>query len=177
MLGFALALALAASPGPPASARAELEACARRIEELKERHLAGQPVGRELMRLLVRVQELAAELERDRIEPAPLPAAPSPEELRERADAARDDADRMTAGIAALDVRIDDARRAVRAAQASGAIARATLGHVQAAELAAAAQRLHALEAQRLRLATRRAHAEAAADSLEAEAIAAEAAR
>jgi hypothetical protein len=178
MLGLALAFVLAASPGSHASARAELEQCARRIEELKARHLAGQPVGRELVRLLVRAQELAMQLERGRVEPPPLPLAPSPEELRERADAARDDADRLSAAIAELDVRIGDVQQALRAAQSNGAIARATLdGHVRAAELAAAVQRLHELQARRGILATRRAHAEAAASSLEAEANAAEAAR
>jgi hypothetical protein len=176
MLGLALALLLTAAPDP-AVARAELEDCARRIEELKARHLAGQPVGRELVRLLVRAQELAMQLDRARVELPPPPPAPSPEELRERADAARDDADRVAAEIADLDVRIGDLRRALRA-EAEGPIARATLGgHARAAELAAEVERLRALQARRASLAAERAHAEAAAASLEAEARAAEAAR
>jgi hypothetical protein len=177
MLGFTLAVLLAIAPDP-AAARAELDACARRIEELKARHLAGQPVGRELVRLLVRSQELVAQLERARVELPPAPPAPSPEELRERADAARDDADRLAAEIADLDVRIGDGRQALRA-EAEGPIARAGLGggHARAVEHAAAAERLRELQARRAMLATRRAHAEAAAASLEGEANAAEAAR
>jgi hypothetical protein len=173
MIGFALALLLAGVPDP-AAARAELAACAARIEELKGRHLAGEPVGRELVRLLVRSQELAAQLDRAGAALPPAPAAPSPEELRERADAARDDADRLAAEIALLDVKIGDGRRTLRA-EAEGPVARATLGARPIPR--AGSERLRELEAHRAALARRRAHAEAAAAQWEAEARNAEAAR
>jgi hypothetical protein len=79
------------------SARKELDQCAARIEELKARRVAGELARRELERLLVRAQELALELERAHQTVPAAPASPSPEELRELADAARDEADRLAA--------------------------------------------------------------------------------
>jgi len=112
VVGSALLLLLAASEpsssAAPRSARAELEECAARIEELKARHSDGV----ELERLLRRAQALAAEIERTSTYQSPDEAAPSPDELRERADAARDEADRLSSEIALLDVRIEDSRRA-----------------------------------------------------------------
>jgi hypothetical protein len=161
-----LLLALAAAEptdlAEPA-ARAELDACADRIEALKSRREA----GRELDRLLRRAQELAAELERTAAELPAAPAAPAPEELRERADAARDEADRLSAEIAALDVRINDARRG--RGDPDGPIAGAALGApVPRGDPA------RALLAERVALAARRARAVAEATRLEREARAAE---
>jgi DNA repair exonuclease SbcCD ATPase subunit len=179
-----LALLLAGSPdADPADARAELDACAERIEELKARRRAGRAAERELERLLVRAQELALELERTR---AALPAArerdaveraepppPSPEELRERADAARDEADRLAAEIAELDVKLGDARRMARA-ESDPTMARAALGAGSAGDAAA---RVRELQLRRAALAHRRAAAEHAAARLEAAAQAADAER
>lgn len=154
-------------------ARRELEACAARIEALKAQPEAGELARRELDRLLVRAQELAHALERAG-QPVPtLPAAPSPEELRERADAARDEADRLAAEIALLDVKLNDARRQVHA-DADASFARATLG---AAAPSSQLERVRALTIQRAALARRRALAEAAAQRYEADARAAEADR
>ena len=166
-----LALVLAGSPDG-ADARAELDACATRIEALKARRRAGQVTERELERLLVRAQELALELERTRAEiPAASSPPPSPEELRERADAARDEADRLSAEIAELDVKLGDARRIVRA-DSDPTLARAALG--SGAASASAVAHVRELQLQRAQLAERRADAEAAAIRLEAEARAAE---
>jgi hypothetical protein len=113
MLAVALALLLAASP-PADPTRAELDQVAARIEQLKARKLAGEDVTLELERLLVRAQDLVQRIERARrLESAP-PAAeagPSPEELRERADALRDERDRVAMDIRELDTRIDAVRR------------------------------------------------------------------
>jgi DNA repair exonuclease SbcCD ATPase subunit len=166
----ALALLLAATPGPPnfAQAHAELERCAERIEELKSR----QELGRELDRLLQRAQELAAQLERAAEEEPSLavagPLGPTPEELRERADAARDEADRLAAEIAALDVRIQDARR--MRGDPDAPVGTAALGDVPGR----GNDRLRALLAERADFARRRAAAEAEAAQLEADAQAAE---
>lgn len=179
-----LVLLLAGSPdADPADARAELDACAARIEELKARRRAGQAAERELERLLVRAQELALELERARAglpQPAgPLaleraePPPPSPEELRERADAARDEADRLAAEIAELDVKLGDARRMARA-ESDPTMARAALGSGPAGATAARVRELHL---RRAALAHRRAAAEHAAAKFEAAAQAAEAER
>ncbi len=161
-----LALALAGPPDP-ADARAELDACAARIEELKARRRAGQEAERELERLLVRAQELAAELERTRAELPPAAPSPSPEELRERADAARDEADRLSAEIAELDVKLGDARR-----NSDSAMSGAALGVAPASPSALA--RTRELQLRRAELARQRAAAESAAAELEAEARAAE---
>src|SRR5574341_6904 len=97
MLAFALALLLSADPVVD-PARAELGRVAARIERLKARKLAGEDVTLELEGLLVRAQELAQEIERARRGggvPPVAPPGPSPEELRERADALRDESDRI----------------------------------------------------------------------------------
>lgn len=166
--GLALA-ALLLSLAPDAEApdvRAELDACARRIEELKARRADGEIAGRELERLLRRAQDLAAELERTAQEIPPAEASPSPEELRERADAARDEADRLAAEIASLDVKIADARRA-----ASETVQQAAIGRVAPN---AAADRLRELLARRAALAGMRLRAETESIRLDAEASAAE---
>jgi hypothetical protein len=166
-----LALALA---GPPdgvdaeVDARAELDACAARIEELKAHRRAGQAAERELERLLVRAQELAIELERTRAElPADVSPSPSPEELRERADAARDEADRLSAEIAELDVKLGDARR-----NSDSAMAGAALGGAPVSP--SSMVRIRELQLRRHALAQRRAAVETAAARLEAEARAAD---
>jgi DNA repair exonuclease SbcCD ATPase subunit len=159
--------------GDVPSARRELDACARRIEELKAQRRASELQRRELERLLVRAQELAAELERTRQALPPGPSAPSPEELRERADAARDEADRLAAEIGELDVRLGDARRLLRA-ESDATVARAMSGGPPGSSQLA---RVRELEARRAALAARRAQAEAAAARYEAEARSAEADR
>jgi DNA repair exonuclease SbcCD ATPase subunit len=167
--GIALAvLALASAPDvDPADARAELDACARRIEELKARRQEGEEAGRELERLLRRAQDLAAELERTMAELPPASESPSPEELRERADEARDEADRLAAEIASLDVRIADARRMA----SSGPVQRAAMG---GAPLASGRDRVRELEISRAALAELRLRAESESARLDAEARAAE---
>jgi hypothetical protein len=178
----AVCLALALSGSPEAGdARAELDACAARIEELKARRREGQATDRELVRLLVRAQELALELEQARAglpqgaEPpaaaAATAAAPPPEELRERADAARDEVDRLSAEIAELDVKLGDARRLAHA-EADPTLARAELRSGPASTAPAA--RVRELQRQRAILSDRRAEVEAEAMRLEAEARAAE---
>jgi hypothetical protein len=172
-----LALALAAGspdPGTLDAARAELSALAGRIETLKQRNLAGEQNGRELERCLVRAQELAAEIERRAAaEPAPAPAAPSPEELRERADALHDEADRVAAAVNELDVRIDAARR-VTAPSRAPVMTRAVVagGPVRGPSPAAAAAdgHLRALLAEREQLVARLARARAAAAQADEEA-------
>jgi len=165
LVGPTLLFLLAADPPATAAdpARAELDTCAQRIEELKARHEA----GRELERLLRRAQDLAVQLERSTAEVPPSPGAPSPEELRERADAARDEADRLTAEIAALDVRLDDARRG--RGEPGGAVAGAALGAIPSGS-----ERIRALLAERAALAEQRARARSDAARLEAEARAAD---
>jgi hypothetical protein len=166
LAGHILLLLLAANDAdaPPSRVRAELDACAERIEEMKAR--GGR--GAELDRLLRRAQDLAVQLERAGAD-LPLPAhteGPSPEELRERADAARDEADRLAAEMAALDVKIQDAHR-TRFDPDAG-LQRAAMGTAAAAP--SPHERLHVLAAQRAQLASRRARAEADAARLEAEA-------
>ncbi len=116
---LSLAALLAAAPAAPQrDARVELDAVAAQIERLKARHLAGQDVASELEGLLVKARELAAEIERGAppVKPPPPAAAagPSPEELRERADALRDEADRGAAAAKELEAQIEEARRAAR---------------------------------------------------------------
>jgi hypothetical protein len=149
-------------PGEPPGVRDELDVCAERIEVLKSR----QQTGRQLDRLLRRAQELAAELERTRAELPASPYAPSPEELRERADAAHDEADRLAAEIALLDVRIQDIRRR---RELGSSIARANLGGP-----GVIVDPAQALVARRATLAERRARYLADASRLEHDARAAE---
>jgi len=173
--GLTLAILLAGAPeADPGNARAELDACAARIEQLKTQRLAGELARRELERLLVRAQELAEDLERTRAELPPAAPVPSPEELRERADAARDEADRLAAEIAELDVKIDDARRIARS-ESDGSMSRAVLGVPAASPRAAG--RIRELAARRAALAEQRTLAERAAARYEAEARAADADR
>ncbi len=167
--GLALA-ALMLSSAPDAEAadvRAELDACARRIEELKARRADGELAGRELERLLRRAQDLAAELERTAQQIPVAEDSPSPEELRERADAARDEADRLAAEIAALDVKIADARRA-----ASEAVQQAAIGRDAPSS---GVDRVRELLTRRAALAEMRLRAETESIRLDAEAKAAEA--
>jgi hypothetical protein len=113
MLAAALALLLAADPVVDPE-RAELDRVAVRIERLKERQRTGDEVGAELERLLVRAEELAQRIERrrrgERVRGAS-PVGPDPQELRERADALRDERDRVAARMAELDVQISAVRR------------------------------------------------------------------
>jgi hypothetical protein len=118
LLPAALSLLLAAGPAaaapPPDPARAELEEVAARIEQLKARKLAGDDVTPELERLLVRAQDLVQRLERAGRREAPPPVTDvglPPEELRERADALRDERDRVAADVRELDARIEAVRR------------------------------------------------------------------
>ncbi len=109
-------LLLLATAAPARDPRVELDAVATRIEQLKVRHLAGQDVGRELVALLIRAQDLVGEIERREARaPTPPPAAAS--ELRERADALHDQADRIAAALGTLDARIVHAHRALSARQ------------------------------------------------------------
>jgi hypothetical protein len=170
LYGLALALALRADPGPVDRTRAELDALAVRIESLKSRRLAGGEAGRELDRLLVRAQELAAQLERAEAPRAQAAAAPAADELRERADALHDDADRLAAVVAALDVRISDARRAASSGggmTTGAAVASGRMGGEDAA-------RIRALQDERARASARLTELRAAAAALEAEANAVE---
>lgn len=113
MLLAVLALLVAAEPAVD-PARAELDRVAARIEQLKTRKLAGEDVALELERLLVRAQDLVQQIERARrLEKAPpaVEPGPSPEELRERADALRDERDRIFGELKELDARIEAVRR------------------------------------------------------------------
>jgi hypothetical protein len=151
-----------------AAAEAELDRCAARIEALKAR---GE-TGRELDRLLRRAQELGAALDRAAAGlPPPIPSAPSPEELREQADAARDTADRIAAEIAALDVRITDARRG--RADPGAAFAGAAIG-AAVVVVPGDGERVRTLLTARAALVERRARALEEAARLDAEATAAE---
>lgn len=185
VLGLPLLLLLAA--GAPAwDARAELNAVATRIEQLKARHLAGENVGRELVGQLVRAQELVAEIER-RESRAPTPAPAPASELRERADALHDEADRIAAALGSLEARIVQAHRAMAAPPAPGRVERAPDGMVVAnragfspggagrsAQPHAEAMQLRALLAERARLAGLLVQVRAQAEALEAEARAAD---
>ncbi len=114
--GCALAFLLAAHPGQLDGTRAELDAIAVRIERLKQRQLGGENVRRELEHLLVRAQELASRIEASLQLDQPLPNAPVPsaDDLRERADAARDEADRLAVAMHLTDARIATLRRDAR---------------------------------------------------------------
>ncbi len=179
--GLPLVLLLVAG-NPAWDARAELNAVATRIEQLKVRHMAGEDVGRELVVLLVRAQELAAEIDRREARaPAPPPAPAS--ELRERADALHDEADRITAALATLEGRIVQAHQAMtsRSAQSREAVVanRAALsplgdGTQQPPAIRAEELRLRNLLAERARLAAALSQVRARAAVLEAEARAAE---
>lgn len=115
LAGAPSAAAAQAPDGARREAAAELARVAPRIEELKREAAAGHPAGPELERLLARAQELAALLERLDRPGGPAVAAPAPgpdaQELRERADALRDRADRLGAELAATERRIAEARR------------------------------------------------------------------
>lgn len=178
LAGLPLVLILAA--GAPAwDARAELNAIAARIEQLKVRHMAGEDVGRELVALLVRAQDLAGEIER-REARAPVPAPAPASELRERADALHDEADRIAAALTAVEGRIVQAHQAVAArAQRGGAVvanraALGTPGGQQPPVIHADEARLRNLLAERARLGALLAQVRARAEALEAEARAAE---
>jgi hypothetical protein len=158
--GLALALLLCAPTAELDAHRAELDRIAGRIQQLKVRQLHGDNVRRELERLLVRAQELAgvieAELHRDGALPLALP--PSPDELRERADAARDEADRIAAALHALDIRITTAGNELRMSQIGAAMTthrdverhRCLRGLVEQRHLLAERQRAVLAEAPRL---------------------------
>jgi chromosome segregation ATPase len=164
MLHLPLALLLAGTPDLDA-ARVELDTCATRIEALKAERRRGQSSRRELERLLVRAQELAAELQRARADLPLAPPTPSPEELLERADAARDHADRLSAAIAELDVKIGDARWGPHAVGASP-VSTAAIG----GRFARRGDRLEELLGRRAALAEERERAEREAARYEAEA-------
>jgi hypothetical protein len=123
--GIALALLLCAPTASLDAHRAELDLLAGRIQQLKLRQLHGDNVRRELERLLVRAQELAGaiEAELDRGGALPIALPPSPDELRERADAARDEADRLAAAIHALEIRITTVSNELHMAQFGAAMA------------------------------------------------------
>jgi DNA repair exonuclease SbcCD ATPase subunit len=148
----ALFLAAALGSGDPALGpiRAELSDLANRIEHLKVRRIHGDDVGRDLERLLVRAQELAAEIERREaaLEAAPAEVVPTAAELRERADALQDEADALAAAANALDIRIENARRAVGPGAGMARASVAEGGNV--AEL----ERLQALLTERSRVAS-----------------------
>lgn len=170
MLLESLLLAAALGNGTPDPSRAELSRVAGRIEELKQRRLAGQDVGRELERLLVRAQELASQIERYQAlaEAAPPEVVATPAELRERADALRDEADTASAELAALVIRLEALRRSSTPAPgvASAAVSRGRGGEDD--------ERLRALLAERQRVADRLAALRAEAAALEAAADALE---
>jgi len=112
---IAAALVLLLSAEPVADpARAELDRVAVRIEQLKAQRLTGDDVALELERLLIRAAELAHSIERSRRgEPIPAvtKAGPAPEELRERADALRDERDRIAFQLKELDAHVAEVRR------------------------------------------------------------------
>ena len=131
--GLPLILLLAA--GTPAwDARAELNAVATRIEQLKVRHMAGEDVGRELVALLVRAQELAGEIER-REARAPMPPPAPASELRERADALHDEADRIVSALTAVEGRIVQAHQAMTARAQRGDAGVSLLGEAAGVEM------------------------------------------
>lgn len=97
-----------------AAAQAELAELAPRIERLKRDAAAGLGRSAELPGLLARAQALAALLERTGSSaPVARAAAPGPDaqELRERADALRDRADKEAAGLVAVERRLAELSR------------------------------------------------------------------
>ena len=187
---FGVPLLLLLVAGAPAwDARAELNAVAGRIEQLKARHLAGENVGRQLVAELVHAQDLVAEIER-REARAPMPAPAPASELRERADALHDEADRIAAALGALEARIVQAHDAMAAPRAhaperssDGMVVASRAGFSPAGSAAArpapswssaGAMQLRAMLAERARLATLLTQVRMKAAALEAEARAAE---
>ena len=171
--GLILALLLAGTAPEREAARAELEAVAIRIEHLKARHAAGEAgLIPELQRLLVRAQELAHTL--DRIDHAQRPAghpplrnaAPTAEELHERADAARDEVDRIRSALEKVESNLAELRSGRGAPQARFTSARPGPGP----ESADPVYRVAVLELQRARLQRSLAQMIAQAERLEAEA-------
>lgn len=116
MLPNLLLIALLSAAPDVGALRRELDAVAGRIEELKARRQAGQPVEAELEPLLVRSQELVEAIERAR----PPAAATSPavsdpgralaDELRAHAADLRDEADRLAGEVDEVDARVAEAR-------------------------------------------------------------------
>lgn len=178
--GLTLALALASSDPALDAARAELSVVAERIEQLKGERLQGRAVGRELERLLVRAQELAGEIDRrSAATPAPGAFAPSAEELRERADALHDEADRLAAALTDLDLRISGLRRMLASGPGRPMSSVATVRHAAAGGGRTIAstldvERLHQLLLERDALAARLRQVRADAAAVEADARAAE---
>ncbi|HET7755407.1 MAG TPA: hypothetical protein VFK85_15990 [Anaeromyxobacteraceae bacterium] len=120
-LVLSVLLALQASSGVAARAQAvrqELADVAVRIERMKAAGVRGGP---QIEALLARSQGLAAELERlERLEGRSRPAEPvargeDPQELRERADALRDEVDKLHAALADVDRRLREEGRRRRA--------------------------------------------------------------
>jgi len=169
-LGFALALLLIGASPDRDAVRAELEAVAARIEQLKARHVRGEQGSHaELLPLLVRAQELAITLDRlDHPQPdgAPHPRVrgPTPDDLRERADAARDEADRIRSAL-------DEIERRMATLEATARTPGARLVSAGPTDTTVSpARRLQLLEVQRDRLLRTLALVLANADRLEAEA-------
>lgn len=169
-LGFTLALLLAAASPDREVVRAELEAVAARIEQLKARHARGEDgLHGELFALLVRAQELAITL--DRLDhPQPVEAqhqrvrGPTPDDLRERADAARDEADRIRSAL-------DEIERRMAQVTASARTPDARLASTGPQDSTVSpARRLQLLQVQRERLLRALALTQADANRLEAEA-------
>lgn len=203
MIFAALALLLAAAPVADPT-RAELDRVASRIELLKGRQLAGEDVALELERLLVRAQELAQRIEQERARrgvalPPPVSPGLPPEELKERADALRDESDRIAMQLRELDGRIDAVRRerrveagleslaqerslfgepgprrassdGERGAQPEVLIGPGAGGSTDETSQGTALQRIDRLRAERARLAARQAVVDAEAARLDAEA-------
>lgn len=112
---IALALALSPADVRAEAARRELADVAARIEAMKAAGVRGGP---EIEKLLARSQALAAEL--DRAAPRSAPAVPpsvadDPQELRERADALRDEVDRLGTTLSSVDARLREQGRRRRA--------------------------------------------------------------
>ncbi|MFO0585131.1 MAG: hypothetical protein U0229_22875 [Anaeromyxobacter sp.] len=170
-LGLTLALLLAAASPDREVVRAELEAVAARIEQLKARHARGEDgLHGELFALLVRAQELAITLDRlDHPQPVEAPhqrvvRGPTPDDLRERADAARDEADRIQSAL-------DDIERRMAQVTASARTPDARLASTGPQDSTVSpARRMQLLQAQRERLLRALALTQADANRLEAEA-------